>query len=415
VRRARRRTGLAVAAVLAVIAGGTTTAAVASNPPTAKSLAGSPTARSASAGGSAALTQPGIVVDWPTRGTLASNAPLVTALETDFVHSHPDAIGQVQVLLATDTAAFRLAYVNANSANGVIESWYYGPVGSTQLSEGAFIYGAELSTDSVIATALSDAGGHTELVVIGPPSADGIELASVEDSNEAQRPDLIPVPASNGVAVRDVSDLVTTNLLVQVSKGPITLFRNHAALEYLAPDDNATTVENGSATADLVSAAMTAADTWRRTGALGGPATRVALWGGADGSGTQLVLVRLETETLVDGLVVEETGDPDLPSPARRSVPTARHEEVSPNAPNIPLAFTYDAFRVGILVPPNIATTVLVIDGQDEPPATVDTHGFASMQLPGQRPLLTGQSLAVDLYDQAGHVAGTVPVADTVP
>jgi hypothetical protein len=84
------------------------------------------------------------VVAWPTRGTAAKDAALITKLKAAFLYAHPETTGQVQVLLITDTSTYRIAYVTAKSPTGVLESWFYGPVGSGDLVEGVVQYGGGL-------------------------------------------------------------------------------------------------------------------------------------------------------------------------------------------------------------------------------------------------------------------------------
>ena len=121
----------------------------------------------------------GPVVAWPTRGTAAHNSTLISKLKAAFLHAHPETTGQVQVLLVTDTSSYRLAYVTAKSPTGVLESWFFGPVGSNDLVEGVVQYGGGIDARTeLLATGLADTQGHTQLVVLAPPGTRSMRLTT---------------------------------------------------------------------------------------------------------------------------------------------------------------------------------------------------------------------------------------------
>ena len=70
----------------------------------------------------------------------------------------------------------------ANSPSGVLGTWFYGKVGSTNLVEGSSSYGSSLTANaSVLAWTLDDPqGGDVHLVVIAPPVASGIQISDFD-------------------------------------------------------------------------------------------------------------------------------------------------------------------------------------------------------------------------------------------
>ena len=160
----------------------------------------------------------GPVVGWTTRGTAAQDGTLLTKLKVAFLRAHPEATGQVQVLLVTDTSAYRIAYVTAKSPTGVLESWFYGPVGSNDLVEGVVQYGVGLDTHSgVLATGLADAQGHTELVVLAPPGTRTMRLATSATATAPASPSTLR--DANGIAVKSVATGSIASLSLDVRVG----------------------------------------------------------------------------------------------------------------------------------------------------------------------------------------------------
>jgi hypothetical protein len=349
------------------------------------------------------------VVDWPTRGNAATDSALIDNLRHDFVKLHPTAVGEIQVLLAADTPAFRVAYVTANSKFGVMQSWYDGPIGSNHLVEGSFSFGGRLvSSATVLTTALSNLAGRTELVVIGPPQTTEMELADF-DFSKPPGPGFQPLPFADGIAIKDVSDLDVPSLELSLHADAYAVIRDHFDQQLLI--GNPTTAERGKADPDLLSAALGEADDWRDAGLPGAPTGTTLLWGGSDSTGLRIVVLRLKTLHLSDLLIVDWNGDsqytPDVVSPRGPAYRLAEDQ------PDFPLVFGYAGTRVGAVVPAGVASTALVVDGNEGPPAVVDANGFASMQVAGQYGLLGEQSLQVNLYDANGKVTRTLPVPGT--
>jgi hypothetical protein len=231
--RIRRRAGAAVVGVVVVLAAG---ALIAVQGSTSKQAAKRATAAALSsfhpappAAEAVAPDAPALVVDWPTRGNALDDVDMLASLRTDFVQLHPDAVGQVQVLLATDTSAFRLAYVTANSPSGVIQSWFFGPIGSARLVEGAWRYGGGLPPGSVVAAAVSDPAGDTEFVVIAPPTAADMQLFNYAASG----PSFEPLADADGLAVKDLSGRDASRLVVSLDVDGHAIVRDHVDERHL--------------------------------------------------------------------------------------------------------------------------------------------------------------------------------------
>jgi hypothetical protein len=435
-RHLRRRAAAAVVLVVLLLAGGTATALQASRP---KQPAKSGAAAARDSFHPPALdqrtiapTDPGLVVNWPTRGNAATDVSLLAKLKADFVQEHPNAIGEVQVLLVADTPAFRLACVTANSGSGVIRAWSFGPIGSTTMVEGAFSYGGRLLSTSVLATAVSDPAGHTELVVIAPPTTDDMTLGNVNsfppesspsDQFNAQR--LEPLPFANGIAIKDVSTIDSQSLVLSVHVGTLAILRDHVDQAQLTTTGTLPPVEHGTADPAVLAAAITSGEAAKRAGELDSAAQADVLYGGTDSGGTRVVVVRYRTQHLSDLLSVAWAPPPNGSigstawvggvSPSTVSAPPpspVQHREyrLRPDTPDIPMVFAYGGTRVGVLVPRDIAKTALVVDGNDFAPVYVDGFGFASMPVAGQFGLLAEQNLRVNLQDSTGHVVRTLQV-----
>jgi hypothetical protein len=426
VRHARRRTAVAVAVVVALLAAGTATAVQVSNPPTssqAAAAAASASAASAAASFHAApaprdasgAAQLNGVIGWPTRGNAASEGTLIENLRNDFVKAHPTATGQVQVLLAADTPAFRVAYVTANSKFGVMQSWFYGPLGASRLVEGSFSFGGSLVTaTTVLSTALADPAGHTVLVVIAPPGAAEMQLEDT-DFSKPPGPGFQPLPSTNSVAIKDVSGSYVPSLILRVRVGTLAELIEHIDTQQLV-GTSPTAPQRGTANPDLLAAALADADDWRRTGAFAAPSGTVVLWGGTDARGTDVVVLRLKTLHLSDLLVVAWSGPPQqqFADHLRQGDGVPPHQggvfRLPPDVSDFPLVFGYGDALIGVVVPSGVAKTSLVVDGVEGPQAAVDANGFASMTVTGQTGLLAEQTLQVDLYDASGHVVRTLPM-----
>jgi hypothetical protein len=368
-----------------------------------------------------------LVVPWVPRGTAANDSILLANLTSYFTTVHTDAIGQTQVLLATDTPALRIAYVTANSSNGVIQSWFYGPVGSEDLIEGATSYGGTLLPDSVLADELVDPTGDTELVVIGPPDTTGMQLANF-DFSKPLSPGFEQLPYQNGIAVQplepgfspstlildvyvgtakfELKDLTTVDLLPRFA-GSITSNGPPAATPLPTPS-----VERGSPDPALVTEALQVAAAWEKPSP-SIAAHPVVLWGGTDAAGTRLVVLRVDTQ-VVDLIVLEWSGDaPGL------------HGEIliHSTAPEVPVAFAYralDGTRIGVIGSHGAVRAVLQFDGKVSAPVALN-GGFASFKVtnPSPPPSNDGASdldfvASVQLLDASGRVIATVPEPPSV-
>jgi hypothetical protein len=369
-----------------------------------------------------------LVVPWVPRGTAANDSVLLNNLTSYFATVHTDATGQTQVLLATDTPAFRIAYVTANSSNGVIQSWFYGPVGSEDLIEGATSYGGSLLPDSVLANELVAPGGDTELVVIGPPDTTGMQLANF-DFSKPLGPGFEPLPYQNGIAVQpfepgfspstlvldldvgtakfELKDITTIDLVPRFS-GSITSNGPPSSSPLPTPS-----VERGKPDPTLVTEALQVAATWEKSS----PAVNahpVVVWGGTDAAGTKLVVLRVDTQ-VVDLIVLEWSGDaPGL------------HGEIliHSTAPEVPVAFAYralDGTRIGIIGSHGAVRAVLHFNGKVSAPVALDSSGFASFKVTNPSPPPSNDATSdldfvasVQLLDASGRVLATVPEPPSV-
>jgi hypothetical protein len=405
VRNLRRRTVSAVAAVVVLLAVGTVTATRLSAAKNPRELATNhPPAAGLASVASAAI--PDVAVDWPTRGNAATDATLLNGVEALFVRAHPEATGDVHVLLAADTPAFRIAYVTANSTSGVIQSWFSGPVGADELFEGAFSYGGAVQPTSVLATVVANSSGKAELVVIAPPAASDMEISDFDGTPEGL---FVQLASANGIAVKDVTTVETSKLTLSVQLPDGKQVVHQVPRAQLGSNS----VERGTSDPGLLAAALVASDNWRRTGTLSPAAVPVALWGGADALGTDLIVVRLRTGDAIDGLLVEWS-DATASGSARPALPlnrpANRHYGVGADQPDFPLAFRYGSVQVGVVVPAGIATAVLVVNGNEATPVHVDAGGFASMIMPGIAEPASDLTLQVNLYNATGGIVRTLPV-----
>ncbi len=338
-------------------------------------------------------------VAWPTRGNAADDTTLIDRLKLMFAQAHPEASDNVQVLVLADTSAFRIAYLTANSANGVIQSWFSGPVGASELFEGEFNFGGSVQADSVIATTVTNSVGQTQLVVIARPTADNMTLATVLPNQTAPRT-YEPLTSADGVAFKEVPAATSATFALTVR-----IDGRDVAIDHV-PDVQigSNSVERGTSAPDLLADALQAANSWTSGGGPTVTGQRVALWGGVDATGNDIIAVRIRTASVADGLLIDWSGAPALDGSAD---PTIRHVEyflLSPNAPDFPLAFRYGDGLVGVVVP--IPTTftraALVINGNEGPQVTIDGDGFASMSLadagaPADTPA------QIDVFDYTGN------------
>ena len=446
VRRAQRlgrRAAVAAVVVLVVLACGFVFAALASQPtkqsagaaaasrsasPTTASAGASPTVTgSLSAQGPfapvAQPTGPVMVVPWSPRGSAAGDAGLLSSLKSYFTTVHGDATGQTQVLLATDTPTLRIAYVTSNSRNGVIQSWFYGPVGSDNLVEGATTYGGSLLPDSILADGLIDTNGHEQFVVIAPPDTTGMQIADFDFNDPSVGPGFSPLQYQNGIAVKDMTaGSSASSFVIDVTVGPSTFTIKDAPDIQLRPHFTGSVtsngppsgplptppVERGHPDATLLTRALGDAAVWEESNPVVA-ARPVVLWAGADTAGTKVVVLRVKTKAY-DVMVVEWSG-----------AAPGDHAEylVDPAAPDAPIAFAYralDGTRIGVIASAGAAMVILHADGESGP-FPFDSTGFTSFLFPNPPPApnndgsgALGVVAQVQLLDAAGDPLAEVSV-----
>jgi len=435
-RRGRRKSGLAGVAVLALVVSGVVAGEQFSHTRHEKAAASgvSPLSRPASlaaphVAGAASVPAHG-VVDWPVRGSAKNDPRLLVNLRAAFVGAHPDAFAPIQVLAALDTPQFRVAYVTAASTDGVVQSWFYGPRGSDDLTEGASSYGGSLLHTSVIAAAVADPAGHDELVVIAPPETTDVQLGDF-DFSKPPGPGFVPIVHTDGIAVTDVSRDYVPALLLQVHvrdftawQGPVPIVQLGGAAvavpsapvlvfhgPHRAPSASPSpvtpmiTVERGHPDIPLLRDALTVQRSWEQTGALP-PGEPVVLWGGTDPSGSSVVVLRVKTLHLADLLVVVYSDAPSEDVDYR----------LAPDAPDFPLAFVYHnaaGSRVGVLTPLGVTNAAILRGGGAQTDVGVDATGFASIPAPSAAEL-QDPALRIALYDQGGRVVATLKMPSPV-
>lgn len=405
--RLRWRTGTAVAAIVVLLAGAVVVAVDASQPkrPSAAATAASLTVAPSTARTPAHSSDR--VVDWPTRGNLSGDSEFLAGVRSAFVAAHPDALGQVQVLLAADTSWIRLAYVTSPSPDGAIGAWFYGLHGATSLVEGNFGYGAEVADGGVIAAAVSDPTGHITLVVIAPPQTTEVQWADVESATAPDPPRGVnDVGTTDGIAVLDVSGTYLPVVRLVVRVGDAEPWSGSVPEVQLANGSvRRIPIERGFADSTVLAAAMATARIWQRTGAFGSTAEARVVWGGTDEIGDVGVVLRMASPQLSDLVVVSWSSDSERTSQSRAY-------RIDAASSDTPFAFFYaarDGTRVGVLAPPGVASAGLVVDGKVSSPELVGSTGFASMPVKGQTGLLAEQAIAVQFFESSGR-----PIAQQV-
>jgi hypothetical protein len=359
------------------------------------------------------------------RGTAANDTVLLAHLKSYFTTVHQDATGQTQVLLATDTPTLRIAYVTSNSRNGVIQSWFYGPVGSDNLVEGATSYGGSLLSDSVLVDGLIDPTGHEQFVVIAPPDTTGMRIADFDFTQPGVTPGFAPLPYQNGIAVKQLTmaGSSASSFVVDVTVGSATFTLKDAPDIQLRPQFTGSVTSDGPPSAPLPTPAVERghpdptllADSLQDAAAWEGsnptvPADPVVLWAGADAAGTKVVVLRANTAKF--DVVIVEWSD---------ATPGDHGEYlVDTTAPNEPIAFAYralDGTRVGVVGPSGAAKAALVANGRDSKPVAFDSTGFASFRVTSPPPDpndngagALGVVVHVQLLDASGHPLATLSV-----
>ncbi|HEX7104849.1 MAG TPA: hypothetical protein VF218_02705 [Acidothermaceae bacterium] len=403
--RLRWRTVVAVAAVVAVLAGGSVVAANASQPKRTPATAASSSPAAQRPAQQALGTSAGQVVDWPTRGGLRDDTALIAGIRAAYVAAHPDALGQVRVLFVSDTTWFRIAYATSPSPDGAIGSWFYGPVGASALAEGAFRHGADVADDGAIAAAVSDPAGHTVLVVIGPPDTAEVQWTNVESLSAPDPPPGVDdLPIVDGIVVHDVSSTYVPAVRLVVRVGQDVAWSGAAPQVQLAGSAPVAgiPVERGFADAMVLGAAMGLARDWQRTGAFGSSADPRVVWGGVDAVHDVGVVLRMASPLLSDLVVVSWLSD-------HQRRPQSRAYRVDATSSEAPFAFFYtarDGTRVGVLAPHGSAMAVLVVDGVASAPVPVDGTGFVSMPVSGPSGVSAGHPIEVKLLSASGKPIG---------
>ncbi len=455
VRRAQRlgrRAIIGVAAVLVVLAAGLVVAVQASQP-TKATLAAAAASASASRSSASPLARTGpsptftgglspqgpfapvaapgapvLVVPWATRGTAARDAVLISHLKSYFTTVHADATGQTQVLLATDTSTLRIAYVTSNSRNGVIQSWFYGPIGSDNLVEGATSYGGSLLDDSILADGLIDPNGHEQYIVIAPPATTAIQIADFDFNDPSVGTGFTALPYQNGIAVKEMTaGASAASFVIDVTVGSSTFTIKDAPDIQLRPQFvGAVTsdgppsaplptppVELGHPDATLLTAALQDAAVWEGSNPIVA-ARPVVLWAGTDAAKTKVVVLRVKTKAY-DVMIVEWSG-----------AAPGDHAEylVDPGAPDVPIAFAYralDGTRLGVIASNGAKKVELVGDGATSKPIAFSSTGFASFRVPSPPgdPNADGAGALgvvakVQLLDSSGHPLGALEIPPTL-
>jgi hypothetical protein len=432
VRRTRRRVAMQVALAVVVLVGGVVTAVKVSTPKSSKATAAAAHAASPTASRVDALLAPGglngpplgPVVAWPTRGNAAADAVLLAQLRASFLQSHPDVIGSAQVLLADDTSSYRIAYVVGNSPAGVVQTWFYGKVGSTNLVEGPSTVGSPYSANaSVLASILVDPLGGAELVVIAPPVESGIQISNF-DPDIPLAPGRVSLIDQHGVAIDYMAAAAESTIVVHVRLGAVDVVRTNlpkvaigqglglprspaystasAAPSSSTASSAPVTIVSGRPDPQVLADALAIANVWHATDAPTEPLQLKVLWGGSDVAGTDVVVVRMKIH-FWDLLLVEWSNDAP-----------GQHAEylLEPARADVPLAFAYralDGTRIGVLGGDGATSAALVVAGQRSAPVAFDGTGFTSLLYRGPQQL-DSIALTVDLLDASFHVVGTVPM-----
>jgi hypothetical protein len=357
----------------------------------------------------------GPVVAWPTRGTAAGNAPLITMLKAAFLRAHPETTGQVQVLLVTDTSTYRIAYVTAKSPTGVLESWFYGPVGSNELVEGVVQYGGGLDARTeILATGLADAQGHTQLVVLAPPGTRKMSVTTADTATTTSSSS--PLRDTDGVAVKAVptGSIGSLSLVVRVGKSDVvseemrTLALGPTFQGASAPFEPQAApsfpVERGQPDPRVLGQAVYNAGLWAMQDGAANRVQMKVLWGGTDQASNRVVVVRMKME-LSDMLLVTWDDPTNLSHQKTEAI-------ADPSVPDAPVAFEYGGFDgplVAVLGGPGDSSAELTFKGSAVPAVPLDGSGFASMRVP-ELSWLASAGLAVNLLGPAGNVVKTIPI-----
>jgi hypothetical protein len=344
----------------------------------------------------------GLVVDWPTRGTLAGNANLAADLRATFAAAHSGLTGPVQVLLITDTTTFRVAYVTARTQTGSIGSWFYGNIGSQHLTEGSSSLGFSIVGADAVVSAVLVYGGSRELVALASPKATSMVLRG--------GPEPVGFLTQQGFGVLDVTQFEENGLQVDVKAADgssADVLPQEVDLDLATPRAGGITtagypIVRGYPDPGLLIDADQVATIWQ-TSDLHRVGVPDVLWGGTDGK-IQQVVVRLRTVGGIDVVVVAWSG-PEAKADA---------ELLAPNAADFPITWDYPTgtgTRVGVLAPIGVSTVQLIVDGAPaSAPVAVDANGYASLVEPPYSGTVTGHTVAVAMLNSGGKSVSSLSV-----
>jgi hypothetical protein len=297
----------------------------------------------------------------------------------------------------------------------VLASWFYGPVGSNDLVEGAVQYGAGLDARTeMLATGVADAQGHTQLVVLAPPGTRTMRLSTSAAATAPASPSTLR--DADGIAVKAVATGSIASLRLDVRIGQTDVVSKEMRTLALGPtfqgvgapfepeETPSFPSERGHPDPQVLAQAAYDAGVWAVQDGMANRVQMKVLWGGTDQAGNRIVVVRMKME-LSDMLLV--TWDDESNVPRQETADIA-----DPSTPDAPLAFSYvgsDGPRVAVLGAPGDRTAELAFQGKQLPAVPLDGSGFASFRVADDG-WLTSPGLAVGLLGPAGNVVKTIPI-----
>ncbi len=375
-----------------------------------------------------------LVVEWPLRGNAATDVNLLYNLRGEFLHAHPDATGLMQVLLADDTAGFRVAYVTARAGDTVVGSWFYGPVGADSLFEGAVTSApATIVTPQPVAAIISDPRAGGILVALGPPGSIGVQVTAEGAGTSVVRQ---RYPADDGVVVAPVGGIAGPSVLLAfepvstagaawTAVGPLTRFTRGeppagqdpsvsgwlpgqplpAGHDEVSP--SAVVLQRGRPDARQLALALSVVKAWKDDGDLSATVLPSVLWAGSDGAGEQVLVLRARTRGPTDLLTVVWSG-----------ATSGEGEYVmAAGTPDYPFAFLYggaDRARIGVLGTAGTTGAMLLADDEAQAATNLRSDRFGSMPVVGSVAEVSQQSFVVGLQDGAGQIVTSIPVPPDV-
>ena len=370
----------------------------------------------------------GQAIDWPLRGGSATDdRVLMFNLRTAFLAGHPDLIGPMQVLLASDQPGFRIAYVTGRTPQDVVGTWYYGQVGATQLAEGSTTSTRDDGAAVPVTAIVSSPDGTEWLIAVGPPGATSLTLDGAGAGSSLVS---LHYGVEDGVVIEPVSGLYGPSVLVTFDIGVATVWQASgrvarfslagmpadqspdagSAMQVIVPAvDNrspaATIVQRGSPPARLLSAALGDVHAWEQSGQLGSAVLPAVLWAGPDGDGDTVLALRAKTLTREDLVVIAWSG-----------ASSGINEYVmASNAPDYPFAFLYDSRgpRIGALGTTGMTSASLLVDDEPLAGTDLDVDGFGTVPVPGTFAAAGQRDFVIAFGDSGGLIVGSVPVPPT--